>query len=168
MRILACVATLSVCLLSGCSRGLFKAQGTVASEGGTFNTWAQAPHGCTREPWDGRPIGQTRSIATFLWEDTNSHGYFPADVRRARYSDRPIRLDLGYAPDGSVVGILNTIKVEGTGLDHSNCTTLNVTKHEQPRTYREGESALAGTLTMDCRVKGSHLTANVSFQHCEY
>ena len=161
---------LALLCLTGCDRHFFHATGALTSDGaGKLDAFSERPKGCTREPWDGLTRDRTNSILTLLWEDNNSHGFAPTDIHRPLYGDRPIRMDIGRAPDGSgLTGILNTVKLKGLGLDAKSCRTFQIGTHEQPAAYPEGQPALAGTLTLDCTVRGSRLTADVGFERCEY
>ncbi len=155
-----------VLALTSCYRYVFAAHGTVASNGGTLGPWNSKPQGCSRDPQDGLPIGQSATLFTFLWEDPASHD--PArEQNRAIAPDAPKRLDLTHTASG-LTATLDTVKTHGTVFDSSNCSLLRADTQEHKPDIREGKPSLAGHLQMDCRVQSSHLTADVTFTRCEY
>ncbi len=159
------LVTVLACL-TGCFRYVFSAHGTVASDGGALDQWDSKPQGCSRDPQDSLPIGQTSTLFTFLWEDPASHD--PArEQHRAIAPDAPKRLDVARTGSG-LTATLNTVKTHGTVFDSSNCSLLHVDTQQHKPDIREGKSSLAGHLQMDCRTQGSHLTADVTFLRCEY
>ena len=162
-----------ICLvlsLTGCYR--FSARGTVASDGGTLGQWNSKPQGCSRDPQDALPVGQTASLFTFVWEDPASHD--PArEQNRAIAPDAPKRLDV--ARTGSNLTVtLNTVKTHRTIFDAATCSLLRADTDQHKPDIREGKPTLAGHLQMDCRISAgtgdspSHLTADVTFTRCEY
>lgn len=158
-----------ICLvlsLTGCYRYIFSARGTVASDGGTLGQWDSQPQGCSRDPQDGLPIGQTASVFSFFWEDPASHD--PArDQHRAIAPDAPMRFDLARTASG-FTATFNTVKTHGTVLDSSTCSVLRADTEQHKPDVRDGKPNLAGHLQMDCRTQGSHITADVTFTRCEY
>jgi hypothetical protein len=151
----------------GCNRGFFAAHGTLSSDGGTFGHWNSKPVGCSRDPIDGRPSPTSASIASFFWEDPADHDIRLRDQNAPMAPDAPLRLDF-LKDNGAVIARFETIKTPGTRLDVSVCTTLNLQTSEQPATYADGRPTLRGTVQLDCRLKGSHLTGNFQFQRCEF
>ena len=165
------IAMLSVALLAsaGCRSGFFTERGTMQSEGRYPNIWKWPPQGCTRDPFDGLPVGKSRSILTLLWAN-------PA-LRDANYGipsrspDAPLRLEFILAPSaapGAVVATLHTIDKGGIVLDKSDCTTLDLHTQEHPPVHAGGRPTLSGQLELDCHANESHITASVQFEHCEY
>ena len=150
--------------LTGCN--VFAARGTVSSDGGELGQWASKPQGCSRDPQDNLPIGQTSSLFTLLWEDPASHD--PArEQHRAIAPDAPLRLDIARAGPG-FTATLNTVKTRGTVLDSSTCSLFRADIQQHKPDIPEGKPTLAGHLQMDCRTQASHITANVTFTRCEY
>ncbi len=158
-----------VCLvlsLTGCYRSVFVAHGTVASNGGALGQWNSQPQGCSRDPQDNLPIGQTSSLFTLLWEDPASHD--PArEQHRGIARDGPMRLDIARVGPG-FTATLNTVKTRGTVLDSSTCSLFRADTQQHKPDIREGKPTLAGHLQMDCQTQASHITANVTFTRCEY
>ena len=154
-------------LFTGCNRHVFNAEGKVSSEGSGLGTWSKTPEGCTRDPFDARPVETTNAIASFFWEDPAGK-----DARLQRNfgrdaPDQPNRMDVMRDHGGFAVR-LQTVKTAGTLLDRSNCLKLDVETHEQPAAYANGRPALAGHIVLDCRAAESRITADFSFQRCEY
>ena len=160
------LTSLVLASLTGCNRLVFSAHGTVASDGGALGRWDAKPQGCSRDPQDNLPIGQTSSLFTLLWEDPASHD--PAREQHESIApDAPMRLDLARTNSG-FSATLNTVKTHGTILDASNCSVFRTDIQEHNPDIREGKPSLAGHLQMDCRAHASHLTADVTFTRCEY
>ncbi len=160
------LTSLVLASLIGCNRYVFSAHGTVASDGGALGQWGAKPQGCSRDPQDNLPIGQTYSLFTLLWEDPASHD--PAREQHESIApDAPMRLDVARTASG-FSATLNTVKTHGTVLDASNCSVFRADTQEHKPDIREGKPSLAGHLQMDCRTQGSHVTADVTFTRCEY
>ena len=152
--------------LTGCFRYVFSAHGTVASDGGALDQWDSKPQGCSRDPQDSLPIGQTSTLFTLLWEDPASHD--PArEQNRAIAPDAPKRLDVARTGSG-LTATLNTVKTHGTVFDASTCSVLRADTEQHKPDIREGKPNLAGHLQMDCHTQGSHIVADVTFTRCEY
>ncbi len=165
-RVQACAVAACALLLAGCDPGFFKAEGTVASDGGGLGRWTSAPEGCSRDPFDGLGRAHTRSVLTLLWNDPSVKDPL-RDKHRATAPDAPMRLEIARAATG-YEATLETVKSVGTRLDGSVCGRLEVETAEHRAEFREGQRTLSGTVKMDCRVKGSHLTADVQFSRCDY
>ena len=150
----------------GCDRGFFQASGYVASAGGRLGVWYATPDACSRDPFDGRAIGETASLATFLWEDPSIHDPL-RDQHRAKAPDAPRRMDVARAGTGYSV-VLATVKTEGTRIDPADCAVLRVTTWEQAPQVKGARNSLAGQLQMDCEVDGGHVTADLRFSRCEF
>jgi hypothetical protein len=160
-------ALLLLLSISGCSRGFFTARGVLTSDGGTFGHWSSKPQGCSRDPIDSRPSATSASIASFFWEDPAAHHITLRDQNAPHAPDVPLRLDL-LREDGTITARFQTVKTPGTRLDATVCTTLAIQTTESPATYTNGRPTLSGTVQLDCRLKGSHLTGNFHFQNCEF
>ena len=163
------VLTLVALALTGCSGGFFAEKGTLESVGTSHNTWKYRPQGCTRDPFDGQPVGKSRSIVTLLWGNPalrNPHFGPPGQT-----PDAPLRLEFMPAPggaEGEVVATLHTLYQGGILLDKSNCRKLQLQTQERPPDRAGARPTLAGQLELDCRADTSHLTAKMRFAHCEY
>ena len=163
LRSVAAAAIL--CALTGCEHHFFTAHGSIVSDGGGLGTWRTAPLGCTRDPQDGAKPGEpTTTVAEFLWRDTGqSHRALKW------YPERPIRLTVSHAPDGGYAGMLELApRPLSITLDTTICTRLEVQTHESAPQIRGGHPALDGRVQLDCRVQGSHLTADLRFAGCEF
>ena len=161
------LALLALLSITGCSRGFFTARGVLSSDGGTFGHWSAKPQGCSRDPIDSRPSATSASIASFFWENPADHDINLRDQNAPRAPDAPLRLDF-LTEKGGVIARFETVKTAGTRLDPTVCTTLSLQTNESPATYANGRPTLAGTVHLDCRLKGSHLTGNFQFRRCEF
>ena len=153
---------------TGCQSEFFTEHGTMTSTGTWRNTWQWYPQGCTRDPFDAQPMGQSKSIVTLLWENPGLR-----DVRLANKEhspDAPLRLEFMPAPNapGRVQATLHTINTGGILLDDKVCSTLKLTTQEHPAVRASGRPNLSGDLDLDCRANASHITAQISFERCEY
>ena len=159
----------ALCLVlsfTGCFHYVFSAHGTVASDGGPLGQWSSKPQGCSRDPQDGLPIGQTASLFSFFWEDPASSD--PAREQHMKTApDAPMRLDLARTSSG-LTATLDTVKTRGTTLDQSTCSLLQADTQQHKPDIRDGKPTLAGRLQMDCHAGNSHVTADVTFTRCEY
>ena len=154
--------------LTGCQSEFFSERGTMTSVGDWRNTWQWHPQGCTRDPFDGQPVGQSKSIMTLVWENPGLR-----DVRLANPDhspDAPLRLEVEPDPraPGRVRATLHTIDTGGILLDEKVCSTLRLNTQEQPAVRASGRPTLSGDLKLDCYAHESHITANISFQRCDY
>lgn len=165
----ATVASLSFTLLlsGGCERHFFRAHGKLASEGGSFGDWASTPQGCSRDPSDGRPDGESATVASFFWENPAARDAKLRENFGRDAPDAPFRLDM-LRDGGGFAGRLQTVKTPGTLLDRTNCVAVRLEGRDQAAAYQAGRPTLSGVLTLDCRVRGSHITAQIQFDHCEY
>ena len=159
--------------LVGCRMNGFRARGELASAGGELGTWRSTPIGCSRDPFDGLPPGESKSVVTLIWEDpARNDSDMVRDRDRWTRQDAPLRLELGRGAKGnagSYIGSLAMVRATGTTrLDGSVCKELSVETSERPGRFEESKPALSGTLRMDCRVKGSRLTGAVRFEGCKY
>jgi len=154
---------------TGCQSEFFSERGTMTSVGSWRNTWQWHPQGCTRDPFDGQPVGRSHSILTLLWENP---GVRDAKLANPNLSpDAPLRLEFMPAPNashGEVVATLHTIDNGGILLDNKVCSTLKFATQEHPALRRFGRPTLSGQLELDCRANASHITAHIDFERCEY
>ena len=166
MKLTLALAVLLV--LTGCQSEFFTESGTMSSSGSWLNTWQWHPQGCTRDPFDGKPVGQSKSIMTLIWENPGLR-----DVRLANPNhspDAPLRLEVEPDPraPGHVRATLHTIDTGGILLDEKVCSTLKLHTQEQPAVRASGRPTLSGELELDCHAHESHITVSISFQRCEY
>jgi hypothetical protein len=169
MKTVAAVAVAVLVALTGCQSEFFSERGTMTSVGNYRNTWQWHPQGCTRDPFDGLPVGKSQSIVTLLWENPGLRDPSLANPNKA--PDAPRRLEFMPAPGGppgDVVATLHTIRHGGILLDKSVCGTLQLQTSEHPALHPGGRSVLSGELHLDCRANNSHITAHVQFERCEY
>ena len=84
-RALTRIVLLAVVVLAaaGCQTGFFSERGTMASDGPYPNAWKWHPQGCTRDAFDGLPIGQSRSVVTLLWANPGLRDYSLSNPRKA-------------------------------------------------------------------------------------
>ena len=164
------VASLSLLLLAtGCHSDIFIEHGSLRSEGNYRNTWQWHPQGCTRDPFDGLPVGQSSSIATLLWANP---GLRNSKLSNQDHSpDAPLRLEMlapRDGPSGEVVATLHTVDQGGILLDKHSCTKLTLQTQENAPDHTGGRPTLSGQLQLDCRANESHITAKIQFERCEY
>jgi hypothetical protein len=163
-----CVALCGSLALSGCGQRFFTAEGVVASDGGSLGVWRATPEGCSRDPFDGRVGADSRSVLTFLWDDPRKHN---VKIDAKGWTDAPLRLEIARdtaRPVAGIVASLVTVNAVGTRLDGRVCQTLQLQTGERRAYYIEGRPTLHGTVTLDCQVKGSHITASVRFDRCDF
>ena len=154
---------------TGCQTDTFTEHGTMRSVGNYRNTWQWHPQGCTRDPFDGLPIGKSRSILTLLWENP---GYRDPKLANPNHApDAPLRLEFMPArgdESGQVAATLHTIDTGGVLLDNSDCSTLKLQTQEHAAGVTGRRPTMSGELELDCHANDSHITAKVQFERCEY
>lgn len=164
---LAMILLLTPLLLTGCEHRFFSVSGRVKSDGGGLGEWKSSPAGCSRDPLDGAPVATSNTVATFLWQDPRIEARI-TDMQQVAVPDAPLRLEVRKA-EGGLNAILYTVKVNGPiALDSSVCSEIRLDQHETRPQIRGGHPALAGHLKLDCRVRDSHLVANMRFSGCEF
>jgi hypothetical protein len=153
--------------LTGCIRRSFSSHGVVANSGPTSrDTWRSSPQGCTRDPSDGKPIGQSQTLFSLIWEDPGHRD--PKLANRDKAPDAPLMLDVLQPPTGPTVVILHTRYQAGMRLDAATCSQLRITTEEHPAVEPAPRPALSGTLTLNCTLPGRSITAQVTFDRCEF
>jgi len=168
MKPVAAVPLAVLLAITGCRSEFFSESGTMASVGNYRNTWQWHPQGCTRDPFEGLPIGKSKSILTLLWENPGLRDSSLANPGSA--PDAPLRLEFlpdPGAPD-QVIASLHTIDRAGIPLNKAVCSTLRLRTREHPALHPAGRPTLSGELHLDCRANDSHLTAHIEFSRCEY
>ena len=161
--------TIAILALTGCSNGFFAEKGSMQSVGPYPNTWKHKPQGCTRDPFDGLPVGKSKSILTLLWANPGLRD--PLFGPPGHSIDAPLRLEFEPAPEeapGTVRATLHTIDQAGLILDKSNCSKLELNTQEHAPVRPRGRPTLSGQLELDCHANNSHITASVQFDRCEY
>ena len=93
------LVTIAILALTGCSNGFFTEKGSMQSVGPYPNIWNHRPEGCTRDPFDGLPVGQSRSILTLLWGNPGLRD--PNFGVPSHSPDAPLRLEFVPGPDAS-------------------------------------------------------------------
>jgi len=154
---------------TGCRPKIFSVHGGLRSQGSFRNTWQWRPQGCSRDPFDGLPTGESKSIATFLWAHPGLRKQMIGEQSGA--PDAPLRLELLPTRDGQpgdVVATLHTVQHGGILLDKKACATLNLKRQERPADHAGGRPTLSGELQLDCQANDSHITADLKFERCEY
>jgi hypothetical protein len=153
----------------GCHRNFFTAHsGYVATSGPAFGTWSSTPQGCSRDPKDALPDAQSRTAATFFWEDPADHNPMLRDHKLPHVPDAPDQFNLLHTPAGGYQVRLKTLQTDGTLIGPEDCTTFEVETHEQPPGFPAGRPTLGGTVNLECHVKGSEVEAHFTFDHCDY
>ena len=159
---------LSLVLGSGCNRHRTRVLGFVASSGGVLGVWRSQPSGCSRAPFDGLPVGQSKSVVTFLWQDQT----FMAPMRQMHNDPGtvqvPVRLELARSGTSYVASLATAKTNAATRLDEHVCSMLRLDSRQTAKAIPEGKPTLAGHLDMDCEVNGGHLTASLEFAGCSY
>ena len=169
MNVARAVCLLPLLVATGCNSDAFTEQGALRSQGNFRNTWQWHPQGCTRDPFDGLPVGKSKSIVSLLWENPGLR-----DIKLANPNwspDAPLRLDFEPAASGNpgeLQATLHTIDSGGYLLDKSVCSTLKLQTQEHPASHPGGRPTLSGVLELDCSAHDSHITATIQFQNCEY
>ena len=164
------LALVLAALLTGCTSTAFHATGAVANDGPVLrDTYSSVPQGCTRDPFDGLPLGKSSSIAAFVWEEP---GLRDSSVdNRYTAPDAPMRLEFSHvSPDPStpIVATLHTRYKAGIPLNARVCASFQFTSEEHPPHAPETRPSLSGAFTLDCHIKGDHITADVHFDHCDF
>ena len=157
---------LLIVLLSGCEEHFFKPQGVVSSDGGELFAWSRPVQGCSPDPLDGQPVGKSATLFTLYWDNPVSR------EEKERHNPPPEnklqRLEISKGSNG-VQGLLSTTLIHpDIVLDASVCSTLKATTTPGKPVIAGGRPTVDGTVDLDCRVVGSHLTASVRFTGCEY
>ncbi len=155
-------------LMAGCGRHVLPVQGFLTSTGRDLGVWRSQPDGCSRAPFDGLPIGQSRSIITFLWQDRTF-----IDPVRQTHDDpatpqAPVRLEVAREGSGYVASLATAKTDAATRLDTHLCSVLRLQSQEGPKVIREGKPTLRGRLQLDCTLKGGRLAADLTFAGCGY
>ncbi len=166
-------ATLLITLLcSGCGPQTFSAKGTVNSDGGPLRAWSRAPLSCQRGEYWGHP----ERLVIFEFD-------LPPGFEASHPGNRNAPEELAFAPSGN--GVIGSLKVfsevtqpgepntttqttDGFLLDTHNCRTIRLDRQEQSRDSSKQQIPLKGHLVLDCNVIGSHVTADVTFNHCTF
>ncbi len=161
-----CLAALV--LLSGCHRNFFAAKGTFASIGPAFGEWNRTPMGCSRDPKDALPDAQTRTLATFVWENPADHDSRYNGNNDPPAPDQPMQLNVLRADGGGYDLRLKTLFTGGWLITAKDCSKLQIETHEQGPAFVGGRSSLAGSVVAECSVKQSRVWADFTFERCEY
>lgn len=155
-------------VMCGCNRHPSPVQGTLASSGGELGTWAWQPFGCSRAPFDGLPLSQSKSVVTFLWNDQT----FMVAMRQTHDDpatiQAPVRLEVSREGSGYVASLATAKTNAATRLDERVCSVLRLQTNEVAKALPEGRPTLAGHLQLACGVKGGRLTADLIFAGCGY
>ena len=162
--LIASAAVLTVCVtLTGCEPRFFKVHGTISSDGGALGRWDTSPEGCARDPLDKKPIGESATVATFLWQDLRVR-----ERDRKTFPDAPTRLELSRTDKGLSANLETDRTATGTTLDTGDCRTFHLTTAEGKPALAGGKPTLGGRLEMDCTARGSHIEADLRFSGCEF
>jgi hypothetical protein len=166
-RLLLIVAAL---LLTGCNSTAFHATGAVANDVPVLrDAFRSVPQGCTRDPFDGRPAGQSTSIAAFVWEDPGIRD--SAVDNRDTAPDAPMRLEFSHLspdPASPVEATLHTRYKAGIPLSPRVCAQFQFSSRQNPPHPPETRPSLAGEFVLDCRNHTDHITADVHFRNCDF
>ena len=163
---LVALALGSLCLV-GCEHHFFKVKGALSSEGGELGTWSVVPEGCSRDPLDRLPVAESTTVMTLFWQDPRKRDR-SRDKEKWTQRNYPLRFEVSRSAKG-VTALLDSIQmVNAVALDQNSCSALDVQTWPGARLVPEGRPTSSGTLTVDCQVRGSHVTAKISFSGCEY
>jgi len=156
-----------LCLSAGCERHFFRSQGFVTSDGGQLAAWSRPVQGCSPDPLDGLPPGKSSTVFTFYWDNPVERDVLKMQ-RLTPSSNLPERLEITRQPNGLQATIKTAKLPNDTVLDASNCSILKATTSVGNPVIAGGRPTIDGSLDLDCRVAGSHVTASVQFTGCEY
>ena len=155
-------------LLTGCRRNFFTAHGQVGTDGAAFGQWAATPMGCSRDPTDALSDSQTRTVATFVWESPADHDSRYNGNNDPPAPDAPMQLNVLRTDGGGYNVRLKTLFTDGQLITPEDCSTLKIETREQGPGFPGGRSSLAGSVSLECRVKKSRVWADFTFERCEY
>jgi hypothetical protein len=167
-RLVAMAAVIAaVASLSGCEKHYFKSRGAITSSGGELAAWTRQVQGCSPDPLDGLPVGQSITLFTFYWDNPVERDLL--HVKKVTPPNNLLeRLEIKRQGSG-IQGTLETAKIKpDTVLDSTDCSTIRATTRPGRPVIQGGRPTVDGTLDLDCQVAGSHLTASVKFSGCEY
>ncbi len=154
-------------LLAGCERHFFKSEGVITSDGGALAAWSRPVQGCSPDPLDGLPPRQSSTLFTFYWDNPVERDVLHMK-RILPPSNLLERLEVTRQPDG-LRATMKTAKLPNDiVLNSANCTVLKATKVPGKPVIADGRPTVDGSLDLDCRAAGSHVTASVRFTGCEY
>jgi hypothetical protein len=154
-------------LLTGCERRFFHSHGALTSDGGQLAAWSRPVQGCSADPLDGLPQGKTSTLFTLYWGNSVDRDLIKKRNPPPR-TNQPQNLIVRRGANGPE-GLLKTTKREsGTMLDATVCSAFEATTTAGHPVIAGGRPTVDGTLNLNCRVAGSHLTASVTFSGCEY
>ena len=157
----------TVLFLGGCERHYFQSKGAIASSGGDLAHWSRPLQGCSPDPIDGRPIGQSSTLFTLYWDNPVERDVL--HVRRIRPPNNLLEQLEVSRQNGHLLGLMKTARLDqDVVLDASDCSTFKVTTTSDRPVIAGGRPTIDGTLDLDCQVAGSHVTAAVTFSGCEY
>ena len=157
------IALLSCFLFAaaGCGPTFYSAKGTIASSGGQLDPWSATPIACSRDEFD----GDSSKLITMTFRPPVSNDP-DRNLHRDTAPDFPIQLHIAKNGPG-LMGVLDTRKLmEGLPLDSSNCKTLTLNRKERSASMGDFHPTLDGELVLDCTVKQSHITGDVTFKKC--
>ncbi len=165
--ILAVLLLCSAGLLAGCVQRFFKSQGSLTSDGGTLSAWSRPVQGCSPDPTDGLPVGRSVTLFTLYWDNPVERDLLTMKLHPPKENQLQ-QLEIQRSGDG-FTGLLKRTRIEpSTLLDASVCSTFKVTTSPGKPEIAGGRPTVDGSLDLDCRVQGSHVTAAIRFTGCEY
>ncbi len=154
-------------LLAGCEHHFFQSQGVLTSEGGALTAWSRAVQGCSPDPTDGLPVGKSSTVFTLYWDNPVEYDL----LSRKPLPPKPNQLqqlEVYRTAEGLTGRLRMTRSAPDTLLEPRVCSRFDATTSPDHPVIPGGRPTVDGTLELDCRVAGSHLTASVRFSGCEY
>lgn len=145
----------------GCGPSFFTAKGTVSSSGGQLGSWSVTPIACNRDEFD----GDSSKLITMLFRPPQSNDP-DRDLHRDQQPDSLLQLQVAKNGSGYMAQLKTMKGMENTLVDASNCKKLTLDRTEHSAGMTGLRPTLNGELTMDCTVKQSHVTADVTFKKC--
>jgi hypothetical protein len=166
------LGSLALLAATGCQHHFFKAHGSLVSDGGQLGTWRTRPEGCMRDPMPPPAVGQYRTVATLLWNDSLTRDHWLME-HSPDLGNMPGRVELWQRTDaphqGEFAGRMEMQKPIGSvDLNPSTCSILKAKTSEGKPVIEGGRSTLQGTVDLDCMIGDSHVKGEVEFSGCEY
>ena len=91
--------------------------------GGSWGGWRRVPDGCSRDPFDGKAVGESGSLMTFVWQDPSVRDPH-REMHRTLVTDEPMRLEIGRDGGGLAAG-LTTVKTDAVRIRARDCAVFS-------------------------------------------
>ncbi len=162
----ATLAAFALCA-TGCEHHYFQAEGALSSDGGELGRWQAKPEGCSLAPADGLPVGQSSTVATFIWPDPLSRDR-NREEHRALAHNVPLQLTVVRTATGIAAELTTMRPTDPIRLDASDCSTVTLSTQPGRPSFSGSRPTVAGRFRVDCEVQGSHVTGDIHFSGCEF